>query len=746
MGENESNEERGGDRRAPAQGRRESWEAFTRRTLEQLARVDDLERSMDDADATRDVGRRRGKEGGGLTQQHARLGVHGLSPGLAAILTPPRVRGRAADADEAGGGVDRVMFEAILRERDEEHARSQRHHREIVLRLQRDHAASEATFHSIVAHLEDQLQQAVASAASLAADTHAHADSFRVELTAERQKMAAKHDADLDALRQAHAREVYMLRTECTARVSAEERDRHDAANAVATAKNELATTKLEAAHLAEDVDQLRAEAASAMAAAAAATEAAEAAHREAAQLRSSNERYRAESIDVEKQAGTMLEEMQQTNEALVRDTAASLARAEAGSLQRIKAKDSEIHALQQLVLQTKQDAAEKIKAAIEDYQSRTFNVEERIKKTKAEVQAEADTAAAALRRELTEATDERDVAVAEVAVCRKAAETAVDTLKKRHQQELDDAVRGCETTAWERQMVSDEQHKLEIERFRAAAEHCQRELTRHDRALHGDMARLHELHQNELETQETAFAKEMGVLSDKLKQRSSALVKVKDQLQQTEEAKRVQTRDLELLLQRERADREAALDRAARTVGLEADRRVQRAATKHASVLDSVTRDLQAAQNERAAADAAQIERLSTEVAEIKRELATTRDARDRAFTDARTAHQAEVAQMTDRHHADLSDLRNELEQTHQHSENAVQRVQGDHETAIEHLHVQFAEQMRGMLPADVRDDLESTIASLRSQSELLEQRSALLQDRLNTSNHRPSTSSGWQ
>lgn len=101
-----------------------------------------------------------------------------------------------------------------------------------------------------------------------------------------------RHDADLDALRQAHAREVYMLRTECTARVSAEERDRHDAANAVATAKNELATTKLEAAHLAEDVDQLRAEAASAMAAAAAATEAAEAAHREAAQLRSSSERY----------------------------------------------------------------------------------------------------------------------------------------------------------------------------------------------------------------------------------------------------------------------------------------------------------------------------------------------------------------------------------------------------------------------------------------------------------------------
>lgn len=79
--------------------------------------------------------------------------------------------------------------------------------------------------------------------------------------------------------------------------------------------------------------------------------------------------------------------------------------------------------------------------------------MEERIKKTKAEVQAEADTAVAALRRELTEATDERDVAVAEVAVCRKAAETAVDTLKKRHQQELDDAVRGCETTAWERQV-----------------------------------------------------------------------------------------------------------------------------------------------------------------------------------------------------------------------------------------------------------------------------------------------------
>lgn len=183
--------------------------------------------------------------------------------------------------------------------------------------------------------------------------------------------------------------------------------------------------------------------------------------------------RRRLDTEEVETRARTMLEEMQKTNEALVNDTAASLARAEAKTAQRLSAKDSEIQSLQQLVLQTKQEAAEKIKAAIEEYvpsvtlchesykhvtspiryQARSFSVEERITSAKTQAKADADASVAELRRELEDVSVARDTAQSEAASLRKAAEKAVDELKKQHHKDLEMAVQECEKASWERQV-----------------------------------------------------------------------------------------------------------------------------------------------------------------------------------------------------------------------------------------------------------------------------------------------------
>lgn len=61
-----------------------------------------------------------------------------------------------------------------------------------VRRLQSDHAESERTFHSIVAHLEQQLHQTAEHAAARSAEAQAHVDLLRNEFSAEREGIAAR--------------------------------------------------------------------------------------------------------------------------------------------------------------------------------------------------------------------------------------------------------------------------------------------------------------------------------------------------------------------------------------------------------------------------------------------------------------------------------------------------------------------------------------------------------------------------
>ena len=62
----------------------------------------------------------------------------------------------------------------------------------------------------------------------------------------------------------------------------------------------------------------------------------------------------------------------------LLQDAAASLARVNAAHAQQMAAKDAEIQSLRQIVLETKEQAAKKVRTAIEEYQTRSNGVEER--------------------------------------------------------------------------------------------------------------------------------------------------------------------------------------------------------------------------------------------------------------------------------------------------------------------------------------------------------------------------------
>lgn len=244
--------------------------------------------------------------------------------------------------------------------------------------------------------------------------------------------------------------------------------------------------------------------------------------------------------------------------------------------------------------------------------------------------------------------------------------------------------------------------------------------------------------------------------MKKKLKDQTSALGRAQEQAERAELEKRTQVREIELVLQRERADRSSKLAEAAKECGREADRvsslsspiesttrltnsfsvqRVQRSIAKHAAELDQVTRDLQAATSEKAAADAAQIEQLYAQVADLRLKAEESDAASTRNLSETRLAHEAEMSQLREQHEIQMARLRDERLWDQEQHNDALSKSRTQYEADMEDLRSRFAQQMSRMLPAEERESLESTIVSLQSQTQALEQRCTLLQERLDHS-----------
>lgn len=81
-------------------------------------------------------------------------------------------------------------LESALRERDEAHERARLEHQRTVLRLQKDHAASEVTFRSIVTHLEEQLRLARDEVNRVADEARSVTSGLQREIAHDRERHA----------------------------------------------------------------------------------------------------------------------------------------------------------------------------------------------------------------------------------------------------------------------------------------------------------------------------------------------------------------------------------------------------------------------------------------------------------------------------------------------------------------------------------------------------------------------------
>ena len=162
---------------------------------------------------------------------------------------------------------------------------------------------------------------------------------------------------------------------------------------------------------------------------------------------------------------------------------------------------------------------------------------------------------------------------------------------------------------------------------------------------------------------------------------------------------------------------------------------RLPPAQAEHAERLERATRELHAAAEARSDGDRAARNALADEVAELRRKIAAADDARHDALAAVRAEHATELRRAGERHALELAQLREQLDAVRRAHRDDIDRLNREHRDTVAELEARFAREMRGMLPADLRDDLESTISALRSQTTSLEARSTVLQERLDLS-----------
>ncbi|XP_052261816.1 centrosomal protein of 112 kDa-like isoform X1 [Dreissena polymorpha] len=144
--------------------------------------------------------------------------------------------------------------------------------------------------------------------------------------------------------------------------------------------------------------------------------------------------------------------------------------------------------------------------------------------------------------------------------------------------------------------------------------------------------------------------------------------------------------------------------------------------------------------QIEREYADRAQksadtITELHSTINQLREDMKKHRESSDRKLTELMSKYDEEKRTLKKQYNSNLSTVQKELESKYgkvRQLERQIDTQDSQQEEKITHLKMAYEEKMRGLMPSSVRQELESTIESLRSQVASLQQKCNLLQEDL--------------
>ncbi|XP_059139719.1 centrosomal protein of 112 kDa-like [Physella acuta] len=269
---------------------------------------------------------------------------------------------------------------------------------------------------------------------------------------------------------------------------------------------------------------------------------------------------------------------------------------------------------------------------------------------------------------------------------------------------------------------------------------HMQKEFTlsEHEKDLEG----LKEIHQAEMLALEARLKENKDRAEKTLYDNERQIRELREELVQANQLRKQQLVELGLLREEEKQkmhrDQEAELSRLRATMEQQKIELQRIHGSEMERVLEKTNERLKFLEKDsadRIKQSAEEIHQLQVTVTQLKGDLQRSQEMSDKMLVDIKHRTEEEKQNLRKQYSQNFTTIQRELEEQRnrtRHAEKLLQKKESDLEDKITQLKLQFEEKIRGLIPSDVKQELEDTIASLKSQVNSLQLRAAMLQEEL--------------
>ncbi|XP_076099543.1 centrosomal protein of 112 kDa-like isoform X5 [Mytilus galloprovincialis] len=276
---------------------------------------------------------------------------------------------------------------------------------------------------------------------------------------------------------------------------------------------------------------------------------------------------------------------------------------------------------------------------------------------------------------------------------------------------------------------------------------HQQKEmvLTEHDR----EIDTMKEQNRNEVYDIECRFKEKQDKDSKKVHMMEKQIQELREEVVQANQLRKQQLVELGLL--REEEKQKMQRDHEAEVSKLRSEMEQQRLELQksHSTELEKMLektnnrlKDIEREYNERGNRAAETINELQNTISHLRDEIKRIKDSGDKKLKDTTTKQEEDRRNMKKNYTTNLDSMRKDNESQHNRNrtlERRIEQMEADHDEKVTQLKLAFEEKMRGLMPSSVRQELEDTIDSLKSQVNSLQQKTLVLQEDLDLRNQYP-------
>ncbi|XP_076459677.1 uncharacterized protein LOC143292894 isoform X2 [Babylonia areolata] len=269
---------------------------------------------------------------------------------------------------------------------------------------------------------------------------------------------------------------------------------------------------------------------------------------------------------------------------------------------------------------------------------------------------------------------------------------------------------------------------------------HLQKEYatTEHER----EMEQLREAHRNEIKAIEARFRERQEKDAKVVCDLEGQVGGLREDLVQSNQLRKQQLVELGLLREEEKQkmqrDHEAEMGRL-RGEGEQQRLELQKMHSIETEKLLEKTNDrlktIEREYMERGKKSSETITELQNSIKLLRDDIKRAKEAAENRVSDVRSQSEEEKLSLKKQYTSNLSMVQHELESQRSRCHNLdrqMQKMEADHEEKMTRLKLDHEDRIRGLLPGEMKQELEDTIGSLKSQVGSLQQRAAMLQEEL--------------